>query len=153
MRQWIVSVLVQIMACRLLGARPLSKQCWVIANWALRNKLQWHFNQNKKTFHAWKCIWKYRLWNGGHFVQGEMSSYYVAIDTKYENKMVRFWWNVAQKSLLMYSFQLVFLLHQQGMNYFEKFILIPISSTKIYMTSDWLNAGAATSLLMRGIQI
>ena len=25
------------------------------------------------TFHLRKCIWKYRLQNGGHFVQGEMS--------------------------------------------------------------------------------
>ena len=26
-----------------------------------------------KTFHSWNCIWKCHLWNGGHFVQGEMS--------------------------------------------------------------------------------
>ena len=25
-------------------------QCWVIVNWALRNKLQWNFNQNTKLF-------------------------------------------------------------------------------------------------------
>ena len=25
-------------------------QCWVIVNWALRNKLQWHFNQNTNLF-------------------------------------------------------------------------------------------------------
>ena len=27
---------------------------------------------NYKTFHSRKCIWKYCLWKGGHFVQGEM---------------------------------------------------------------------------------
>ena len=42
------SALDQIMACRLFGAKPLSK-------------------------HSQKWIWKYRLRNGGHFVQGEMS--------------------------------------------------------------------------------
>ena len=26
------------------------KQCWVIVNWTLRNKLQWNFNQNTKLF-------------------------------------------------------------------------------------------------------
>ena len=26
-----------------------------------------------KIFHPWKCIWKRRLRNGGHFVQEEMS--------------------------------------------------------------------------------
>ena len=61
MRQWIGSGLVQIMACRLFGAKSLIinglapnahylNQCWVIGNWTLRNKLQWNFNQNKKLF-------------------------------------------------------------------------------------------------------
>ena len=27
----------------------------------------------EKTFYSQKCIWKYRLRNGGHYVQGEMS--------------------------------------------------------------------------------
>ena len=31
------------MACRLVGAKPLSEQCWNIVNWNLRNKLQWIF--------------------------------------------------------------------------------------------------------------
>ena len=46
MHQWITSVLVQIMACCLFGAKPI---------------------------HSRKCIWKYRLQNDGFFVQGEMS--------------------------------------------------------------------------------
>ena len=44
-------------------------QCWIIVILALKNKLQWNFNQNK-TFHSEKCIWTYRLRNGVHFVQG-----------------------------------------------------------------------------------
>ena len=43
MRQWKVSSLVQIMACRLFGAKPLSKQ--IIVNCALRNKIQWNISQ------------------------------------------------------------------------------------------------------------
>ena len=35
LRQWIGSALVQIMACRLFGAKPLSKPYWVIVNWTL----------------------------------------------------------------------------------------------------------------------
>ena len=31
------------------------------------------FESKYKMFHLRKCIWKYRLRNGGHFVQGEMS--------------------------------------------------------------------------------
>ena len=50
MRQWIGSALVQIVACRLFGAKPLSKPMLVIVNWTLTNKLQWNFNQNTKLF-------------------------------------------------------------------------------------------------------
>ena len=49
------------------------KQCWVIVNWTLRNKLQWNFNQNIKRFIHKKSIWKYCLRNGSHLVKGEMS--------------------------------------------------------------------------------
>ena len=31
------------------------------------------FQSKYKTFHSWKCIWKYRLQNGGHFFKGGMS--------------------------------------------------------------------------------
>ena len=39
------------MACRLDGAPGTApshylKQCWIIVNWTLRNKLQWNFNRN-----------------------------------------------------------------------------------------------------------
>ena len=50
MRQWTGWAMAQKMACRLIGAKPLSKPCWVIVNWTLRNKLQWNFNQNTKLF-------------------------------------------------------------------------------------------------------
>ena len=52
MRQWIGTALIQIIACHLFGAKPLYKpiKCWFIANWTLRDKLQWNFNQNTKLF-------------------------------------------------------------------------------------------------------
>ena len=31
-------------------------QCWVIFNWTLRNKLQWHFDKKNRTFHSRKCF-------------------------------------------------------------------------------------------------
>ena len=48
MCQWIGSALLQIMACRLCGAKPLPKSALV--NWTHRNKPQWNFNQNTKLF-------------------------------------------------------------------------------------------------------
>ena len=51
-------------ACRLFGANYLN-QCSLIVNSTLRKKLQWN-----KIFRWRKYIWKRRLWNGGHFVQG-----------------------------------------------------------------------------------
>ena len=50
MRQWIGSALIQIMACRYSVPSHYLNQGWVIVNLALRNKLQWSFNQNTKLF-------------------------------------------------------------------------------------------------------
>ena len=48
LRRWIGSTLVQIMACRLFGAKPLSNP--MLSYCQLDNKLQWNFNQNTKLF-------------------------------------------------------------------------------------------------------
>ena len=73
-RQWIGSEMVQIMACRLFGTKPLSKPmlscCW-LGPWAPTSM---KFQSKYKTFHSRKKnIKKCRLRNGGYFVQGEMS--------------------------------------------------------------------------------
>ena len=38
------------MACRLIGAKPLSEQMLDYLNWTLRNKLQWNLNRNFNIF-------------------------------------------------------------------------------------------------------
>ena len=49
MRQWIGSELVQILACRQFGTKPLSKP--MVGYCSLeKNKLQWNINQNTKLF-------------------------------------------------------------------------------------------------------
>ena len=68
--QWIGSALVQIMACRLLGAKPLSKPMVTYCQLDLREQTSVKFESKYKTFHSRKCIWKCCRWNGGHFVQG-----------------------------------------------------------------------------------
>ena len=68
-RQWIGSALVQIMACRLFGAKPLSKPMMGYCQLDHQEQTSVKFKKKYKTFHSQKCIWKYRLRNGGHFVQ------------------------------------------------------------------------------------
>ena len=46
----ILPSLVQIMACRLLGARHYLNQYWNIVNWTLRNKLLWNYIWNSEVF-------------------------------------------------------------------------------------------------------
>ena len=73
MPPWTGSALAQIMACRLFGARPLSKpMLFFFVNWTPMNKLQWNFNQNTKLF-IHENAFESPLRNGGHLVQGEMS--------------------------------------------------------------------------------
>ena len=67
MRQSIAWALLQIMACRLFGAKPLSKPVLVIINWTPRNELQWNFNQNLKFFIEENAFEIVVCQNGGHF--------------------------------------------------------------------------------------
>ena len=50
------------MACRLVGAKPLSEPMMDIVYWTLRNKLQWNLNRNSNIFiqeNAFKnVVWK-----------------------------------------------------------------------------------------------
>ena len=64
------------MACRLFGAKPLSKPMLGSCQLDLYEQTSVKFWWIHKTFHSQKLIWKYRLWNGGHFVQGKMSSWW-----------------------------------------------------------------------------
>ena len=58
-------------------------QCCIIVSWIFRNKLQWNFNQNT-FFHSQKCIWKYRLKNGSHFVAVyELNKFVVEVGKRY----------------------------------------------------------------------
>ena len=77
MRQWIESALVQIKACRLFDTKTLSKPIPGHCQWDPYEQTSVEFESKYKTFHSWKCMWKRRLRNGGHFVQGEMSQFLV----------------------------------------------------------------------------
>ena len=50
MRQWLGSALVQIMACRQFGAKPLSKPMLAYCQLDHNNKLQLIFNKNTQFF-------------------------------------------------------------------------------------------------------
>ena len=49
-RQGYWTSLAQVMACRLTAPIHYLKQCWLIVNCTLRNKLWWNFNQNSNIF-------------------------------------------------------------------------------------------------------
>ena len=57
MRQYTIPILLQIMACRLFGAWPLSEPMLpTVVNWAIRK-----FYIKFKRFHGSKCVWKCHL--------------------------------------------------------------------------------------------
>ena len=70
MRQWTGSVLLKVMACRLLGAKPLPQPMLTHCQSDPLKQTSVKFESKYKTFDWWKCIWTYHLWNGDHFVQG-----------------------------------------------------------------------------------
>ena len=71
MRQWIREALVQIMACRLFGANPLSEPMLEYCYFDPQEQTSVKYSSKYKTFHSQKCILKWLLRNGGHFIQGE----------------------------------------------------------------------------------
>ena len=58
--------LVQIMACRLVGTKPLSESVLPQKEILVKSLVK------LMHFHAWKCIWKCRLRNGDSFVSASM---------------------------------------------------------------------------------
>ena len=72
MRQWIGPALVQIMACRLFGTTPLSKPMLDYCSWTLRNKIQWHSNQNTRIFIHKNAHENVGCRYGSHFCPGEV---------------------------------------------------------------------------------
>ena len=73
MCRWAGSALVQIMACRLDGAKPLSEPMLTYCQLDPKEHISMRFHLKFIYSHSRKCVWKCRLRNGGHFDQGEMS--------------------------------------------------------------------------------
>ena len=73
MRQWTGSALVQIMACRLVGAKPLPGPMLEYCQLDPCEQTSVNFESKYKTFHSCKSIWQYRLRNGDYFVQRKVS--------------------------------------------------------------------------------
>ena len=61
---------VQVMACRLFGAKSLPESC--IENWSPGNKFQWKLNRNSIIFIQENAIENVVRQIGDHFVQVEM---------------------------------------------------------------------------------
>ena len=59
------------MACRLFGAKPLSKPMLSYCQLDLWEHTSVKFESKYKPFHSWKCTWICRFGNGEYFVQGE----------------------------------------------------------------------------------
>ena len=70
--RWIGSALVQVIACRLSGAKslpePMLPYCQ-LDPWE-QTSVNFESKFKKKTCLSWKCVSKCRLRSGGHFVQG-----------------------------------------------------------------------------------
>ena len=60
-RQWTGSALVQIMACRLFGAKPLSKPMLGYCQLDRQEQTSVKLESEFYHFHSTKCIWKCRL--------------------------------------------------------------------------------------------
>ena len=58
MRQWTGSSLVQVMACRLFGAKPLPEPVWIYCQLDSWEQVSVKFESEFDNFYSRKCIWK-----------------------------------------------------------------------------------------------
>ena len=73
MRQWICSAIVQIMDCRLEGAKPFSEPMLTYCQLDHMEHISMEFHLKFKYSQSWNCVCRCCLRNGGHFAQWEMS--------------------------------------------------------------------------------
>ena len=72
MRQKTRPSLVEIMACRLSGAKPLSQPMMTYYQLDPAEHISIKYHLKSISFHSREGIWNYRLRNGGHFVSALM---------------------------------------------------------------------------------
>ena len=65
--------LLQVMACRLFGAKPLPESMLTYCQIEPGNTFQWNLNRNSNIFIEENVFENAVCQNGGHLVQGEMS--------------------------------------------------------------------------------
>ena len=94
MHHWILSALIQIMACCLFGTKPLSKPMLGYSQLNPEEQTSMKFQSKYKTFHSRKWIWKYHLRNGGHFVQREIAPRWMPLKRMPQNQ-----WGVRQEEI------------------------------------------------------
>ena len=68
MHQWISSALIQIMVCRLFGAKPLSEPMLPYCQLDAKEHSSVKFYLKFKSFQSRKCTWKWCLQNSGSIV-------------------------------------------------------------------------------------
>ena len=73
MRQWPGSALVQVMACRLFGAKPFPEPMLAFCQFDSREKKSVKFESEFSHFRSRKCIWNCRLPKWRPFCPGGMS--------------------------------------------------------------------------------
>ena len=70
-----IKVSVQIMDCRLFGAKLLSEPMLTYCQFDLRRQSSVKVLSKLQHFHSRKCGWEYHLSNGGHFVSTSMCTW------------------------------------------------------------------------------
>ena len=72
MRQYNMPKLLEIMACHLFWAKPLSEPMLPYCQLDPKEHISVKFCLKFESFHSSKCTWKCCLGNGGHFVSSSM---------------------------------------------------------------------------------
>ena len=128
--------LVQIMACHLFGAKPLSEPTLGYCHLDTWEQTSVKFNSKFKHFHSRKCIWKCCLENGGHFVSVSMCQPHQASEPG--TKWLPFYRHqyIFYIYITFLSFLYIYLI-QSSLNYAPKGLIDNLLSLVQVMTLCW----------------
>ena len=65
--------LVQIMACRMFGTKPLLETTLTYCQLDPQEQSSGKYEAKYEILYSWKCTWECRMRNGGHFISREKS--------------------------------------------------------------------------------
>ena len=102
MRQWTGSALVQVMACRLYGTKPLPEPMLAYCQLDSWEQISAKFESEFYHFHSRKCIWNCRLPKWRPFCSGGDELTHRSLDIMVDMLLTAYWITIPRQKIVFW---------------------------------------------------